>query len=219
MPALVRGHPGNLQEGAGQGGTGGSLPCSIWPRCDEQDPEEAGKAATRKSGGFPESPELPWASGPTRPAWLSSQAWPGVPEAGHRWGKCEPTPGPGGGSLWELEQWQGKASCRPLGPGSLSELPAISISAGPGGGITRRPPCGLSHTHAAQTQHNKLYCPPRSYSSCSACLAAGPEERGLRSPKYQHVTSRGLAQWEASPAAAWLILGGNPGPLRNASST
>lgn len=43
-------------------------------------------------------PELPGPrkmTGPTCPTWLSSQAWPGVPEAGHRWGKCKPAPGLG----------------------------------------------------------------------------------------------------------------------------
>ena len=43
-----------------------TLPCSIWPQCDEQDPEEAGEAATRKPSGFPASPELPWAQGDDR---------------------------------------------------------------------------------------------------------------------------------------------------------
>ena len=64
-PALVRGHPANLREGVGQGVTGGTLPCSICPKCDEQDPEEAGESATRKPQRFTLPPKLPRAQQPT----------------------------------------------------------------------------------------------------------------------------------------------------------
>lgn len=63
--ALVRGHPANLQEGVGQGVTGGTLPHSICPKCDEQVPEKAGKSATRKPHWFTESPKLTRAQRPS----------------------------------------------------------------------------------------------------------------------------------------------------------
>ena len=101
---------------------------------------------------LPSSPGPREMTGPICPAWPSSRAWPGVPKAGHRRGKFEPAPSLGGGSLWELEQRQGKASCRPLGPSlgpeSLSELPAWTVSQLVQAGGSQG---GLSHTHAAQT--------------------------------------------------------------------
>lgn len=39
--------------------TAGTLPGSICPKCDQQDPEEAGEAATWKPQQFTESPKLP----------------------------------------------------------------------------------------------------------------------------------------------------------------
>lgn len=130
---------------------------------------------------LPSSPGPRKMTGPTCPTWPSSQAWPGVPEAGHRWGKCKPAPGLGGRSLWELEQRQGKASCRPLGPslgpGSLPELPAISVSAGPGGGDHKAAsPRPQSHARSTDMTQQTLLPPTKLFFLlCLPCGRTGGE--------------------------------------------